>query len=304
VTRELVAEAGAATERLDVFLAARLGTSRSAAAKLLAAGAVSVNGAAERPSYLVAAGDRVVVEGGRTSGDGPPAAEPPQLPVVYEDPDIIVIDKPAGLAAHPGAGHPAGRPTVADFARPRTTDPDPARPGIVHRLDRDTSGLMIIAKTLAAQAAMQQQFRDHAVRKNYMLLAAGRVSPPEAVIKLPIGRDPARPLRRAVVSGGRPAVTRYRTLADYSGYSLIEARPETGRTHQLRVHFAAIGHPIAGDRTYGAPAVSAASRLGLNRQFLHATALQFTAPSGAKLSLHSPLPPDLAAAVKTLEGDR
>jgi 23S rRNA pseudouridine1911/1915/1917 synthase len=297
VTRALTVAEGAAAERLDVYLAARLGASRSHVARLLKIGAVRVNGVPSRPSYLVQPGDQLTVEAGEPAAAAAAPRPVPDLPVVYEDADVTVIDKPAGLAAHPGAGIPASEPTVADFARTRTTDPDPERPGIVHRLDRDTSGLMIIARTPEAKAYLQQQFREHHVHKTYTLLATGRVEPAEAVIRLPLDRDPAHPLRRAVVPGGRAAVTRYRTLAAYPGYTLIEARPETGRTHQLRIHFAALGHPIAGDRLYG----STPSSLGLKRQFLHATALEFTAPSSHTLTLTSPLPSDLKTVVNHLE---
>jgi 23S rRNA pseudouridine1911/1915/1917 synthase len=301
VSRELVVDAGAATERLDVFLAAALGESRSRVTRRLKAGDVTMGGVPARPSYLIQPGDRIVVAAEESS---PPALRPvPDLPVVYEDADLLVIDKPAGLAAHPGAGLKPTAPTVAEFARGRTTDPDSERPGIVHRLDQDTSGLMIIAKTPAAKTYLQQAFHDHAVHKTYLLLAVGRLDPPQAVIKLPLDRDPAHPLRRAVVPTGRPAVTRYRTIADYPGFSLVEARPETGRTHQLRVHFAALGHPIAGDKIYGVVKNRAAQPLKLRRQFLHAAGLEFTTPTGAHINVHSPLPPDLAGVVQTL-GER
>jgi 23S rRNA pseudouridine1911/1915/1917 synthase len=216
----------------------------------------------------------------------------PDLPVVYEDRDIMVIDKPAGISVHGGNGL-IEQPTVADFARQYTTDPDPERPGVVHRLDKDTSGLLVLAKNVAAKEYMQQQWQNHAVAKTYLLLAVGRVKPEEAVIRLPIGRAAGRPTLRAVTPGGKAAVTNYKLLAAYPGFSYIEARPETGRTHQLRVHFAAIGHPVAGDVQYGV----AARPLSLARQFLHAASLSFTAPSGRQLTLTSELPPDLRAAL-------
>jgi 23S rRNA pseudouridine1911/1915/1917 synthase len=291
--RELSVDDRAATERLDVFLAAKLQVSRSRAHKFIQAGAVQVNGEPTRPSYEVTAGDAVAVDLPEDTHAAMPA---PELPVVYEDDDIVVVDKPAGLTVHPGSGT-RGEATLADFARAHTTDPDPERPGIIHRLDRDTSGLLVIAKTSAAKTAMQRQFALHTVRKTYTLLAAGRIEPAEAVIRLPLGRNPARPLQRSVVPGGREAVTRYRTLANYPGFTLVEASPETGRTHQIRVHLAAIGHPVAGDITYGSPK----RPLGLARQFLHATALEFDAPSGQHISLTSPLPPDLAQVLHRLD---
>lgn len=288
----LTVAAGAANERLDVYLAGELNSSRAQAAKLLRAGLVQVNGAAERASYSVQEGDRIEV----AEAPAPAAAEAPELPVIYEDDDLLVIDKPAGLAVHPGAASHATA-TVADFARPRTTDTDPERPGIIHRLDRDTSGILIIAKHAAAKTHMQAQFKQRLVHKTYQLLAVGRVEQEEAVIRLPISRDPAKPLQQAVQSGGREAETAYEVGRWYTGYTHVVAKPHTGRTHQLRVHFAALGHPVAGDIVYGPPK----RPLGLKRQFLHASDIEFTAPSGQKITLHSDLPGDLAAVLAGLE---
>lgn len=289
----LTADEGAASERLDVYLASALDFSRSHAHRLIQAGAVQVNGAPTRPSYQMAPGDQVAVDEPQTQPVEVPA---PDLPVVYEDDDILVVDKPAGLSAHSGSGT-HGRATLADFARAHTSDPDPERPGIVHRLDRDTSGLMVIAKTSEAKAAMQRQFAARSVHKTYTLLVVGRLDPDAAVIRLPLDRDPVKPLRRAVIPGGREAITRYRTLANFPGYTLAEAYPETGRTHQIRVHLAAVGHPVTGDTTYGPPL----RPHGLGRQFLHASALEFDAPSGRHISLTSPLPPDLQKVLLALE---
>ena len=286
-------EPGAAGQRLDVYLAAVSGLARSQVQRRIQRGLVAINGRPERSSYQTQAGDVVLL-----SEETAAAAieTPPNLPIVYEDDDILVVNKPAGLAVHSGAGLvPA--PTVADFARPRTSDPDTERPGIIHRLDRDTSGLLIIAKTSAAKIFMQAAFKAHKIHKTYTLLAVGRVDPEAATIRLPIGRNHAHPLLQAVVAGGREAITAYKTEAYFPGYTLIEAKPQTGRTHQLRVHFAALGHPIAGDTSYGAPK----RQLGLKRQFLHATALEFDAPSGNHIELASPLPSDLAQVLANLE---
>jgi 23S rRNA pseudouridine1911/1915/1917 synthase len=228
----------------------------------------------------------------------PVKATPPQLPIIYEDDDLLVINKPAGLTVHAGNTSDPGRaqPTVTTFMHGRTTDPDPDRPGIVHRLDRDTSGLLVLAKTPDAKAALQKQFRQRSVHKTYLLLTIGHPDPPAAEIQLPTGRHPSQPLKRAVVTSGRPSITRYRTLETFSGFSLIQAKPETGRTHQLRVHFAAIGHPVAGDTTYGPPK----RPLHLKRQFLHAAEIEFITPSGRSLHLFAELPPDLQAVLARL----
>ncbi len=294
MTKRLIISARAALQRLDVYLAAELGLTRSQAQALIKRQAVTVNDLHERPSYQVQAGDHLTVDQSEPSSPSRPAA--PDLPIIYQDDDLLVIDKPAGLATHPGAGSKSVA-TVADFALLHTTDPDPDRPGIVHRLDRDTSGLLIIAKTAAAKAALQDQFRHHTIRKTYTLLVTGRPQSDQAVIDLPLGRDSANPLRQAVTPAGRSASTSYNVVATYPGYSLIEARPTTGRTHQLRVHFAHLGHAIAGDTTYG----PVRRPLGLQRQFLHAAALDFIAPSGTHLQLTSPLPADLAAVLRSLE---
>jgi 23S rRNA pseudouridine1911/1915/1917 synthase len=292
--RDLTITEGAAGERLDLFLSEALTRTRSQIQRLIRNGNVTVNGKVQKAGYMLVAKDLVTMDWPVTA---PAAIETPDLPVLYEDDDILVIDKPAGLAVHHGAGSVA-EATVADFARAHSQDPDPDRPGIVHRLDRDTSGLLIIAKSAQSKLFMQHEFSARKVHKTYLMLAQGRVLPPDAVIRLPLDRDPSKPLRRAVVSGGRESVTRYRTLANFDGYTLIEAKPETGRTHQLRVHFAAIGHPVAGDTTYGL----SERPLGLTRQFLHAAALEFTAPNGQTVNMASPLPVDLEQVLTDLGG--
>ncbi len=278
-----------------MWVAAQLGVTRSQLQRWCRAGLVTIGDAPVRPGQLLRAGETInVAVPEKLIANVPPL----NLPVLYEDADMLVVDKPAGISVHRGAGH-ENEATVADFARLHTTDPDPDRPGIVHRLDRDTSGLLVIAKSAAAKAALQEQWQRHQVQKTYQLLAVGRVEPATATIRLPVGRDIANPLRRRVYSGGKLAVTRYRTLANYPGYTLVEARPETGRTHQLRVHFAALGHPIVGDTLYSAPR----RPLGLQRQFLHATGLELKNLAGEQLELMSPLPPDLTAILKTLQNN-
>lgn len=285
---------GAAEKRLDVYLAANLGITRNRAQKLIE-DSVTVNGVHARPSYLLSRTD--IIEVIEKAAEDKTAIEPPKLTVVYEDADILVVDKPADLAVHAGNGRP-GEPTLADFARLHTSDPDPDRPGIVHRLDRDTSGLLVIAKTQAAKKYMQEQFASRTIKKTYTLLTIGTVNPPEAVIRLPLDRDKAHPTKRAVVSNGREAITSYVALENYPGYTLVKASPQTGRTHQIRVHFAALGHPVAGDTVYG----QTKRPLGLPRHFLHASTLVFKTPSGEEVSLESPLPPDLQQFLNKLRG--
>lgn len=292
MTRRFTAKQGATLGRLDVYLAAVTGEPRSALQRLIKADLVTINGLPQRGSYKVVSGDKIEIL------DPPPAEPEPftlKLPILYKDDDVVIIDKPAGLSVHPGNGRQT-EATVASFAKTITTDIDGDRPGIVHRLDRDTSGVLVIARSTAAKLFLQNEWQSHRVAKTYQLLTIGGVRPVEATIDLPIGRDPSRPTRRRVMPGGRASKTRYKVLADYIGYTLVEAYPETGRTHQLRVHFAATGHPVAGDTTYGTPK----RVLGLKRQFLHASSLSIIVPSGKTVTVSSPLPPDLQAVIDKL----
>ncbi len=285
MSRTLSVRQGVAPGRLDVYLATATGEPRSALQRLIKADLVSVNGQVQRGSYKVAPGD--VIE---TCDPPPPVPEPftLKLPVLYQDDDVVIVDKPAGLSVHPGNGRQT-EATVATFAKTVTTDIDGDRPGIVHRLDRDTSGVLVIARSTAAKLFLQNEWQSKRVAKTYQLLTVGSVRPLEATINLPLDRDPSRPTRRRVMPSGRPAKTRYKVMEDYPGYTLVEAYPDTGRTHQLRVHFAAVGHHIAGDTTYGTPK----RVLGLKRQFLHASGLKIIVPSGKTVTVESQLPPDL-----------
>ncbi len=214
------------------------------------------------------------------------------LTVVHEDDDLLVVDKPAGMPVHPGAGHPDSTLVNAALG----LDPSigavggAMRPGLVHRLDKDTSGLIMIAKTDRAHASLTDQLRNRTVNKGYLALVVGSLRPAEAVIDAPIGRDPNHRKKMAIVQDGRPASTRYKTIAAYRGYTYADVRPKTGRTHQIRVHLASVGHPVVGDALYD----RADPRVG--RQFLHAACLEFDHPtSGERLSLKSPLPSELQA---------
>ncbi|MEE8362691.1 MAG: RluA family pseudouridine synthase [Dehalococcoidia bacterium] len=285
--------------RLDVFLAARLDRlSRSAAQKLVRAGSVTVDGeVVTRPSHSVPAGSSVVVDVPDRDDSPPPVAVPQRFDIRLEDEHLLVVDKPAGLTVHPGAGH--DRDTLVNgllALRPEIASVGVAeRPGIVHRLDRETSGLLVVAKTEAAYTALSQAIRDRTVAREYTALVRGRVEPVAGVVDAPLGRDPRSRRRQAVVTGGRAARTRYRVAEYFRATSLLDVALETGRTHQIRVHMASLGHPVCGDRTYGRAWPGPG---GLERQFLHAHRLSFTHPvTGEPVEVTSALPDDLAASL-------
>ena len=285
--------------RLDQFLVGRHpGLTRAQLQKLISVGHVTLNGVPVRASQRVKSGDLV-------SLTIPPPREvaivPQSLPLhlVYQDTEIVVLDKPAGIPVHPGPGHPDR--TIVNGLLALCPDIQgiggEIRPGIVHRLDKDTSGLMMVAKTHAAHQSLSQQIKSRAVTKGYLALAVGKVGPSTGLIDAPIARDPRNRKRMAVVVGGREARTRYRTLEYPPGHSLIEVFLETGRTHQVRVHLAYLGNPLHGDDVYGR-----ASNL-LSRQFLHAHHLGFAHPaSGEELEFDSPLPTDLKDVLTQLAG--
>jgi len=284
--------------RLDVALAARpeIG-SRSAAARLIDARQVTVDGEARPKRHRLKAGERVVVEVAHTdpsaedleAGAGVPYA------IAYEDEHLIVVDKPAGVVVHPAPGHPTG--TLAQALGRRAAGGAEAwRPGIVHRLDRDTSGLLVVAKSERVHRTLQEAIRERSVHREYIALIDGHPASRSGTIDAAIGRDRAR---RTIVSTRtdrpRGARTHFRELEALPRSTLVEARLETGRTHQVRAHFAAIGHPVVGDAAYGG---EARDRLGLARQFLHSARLAFSHPAtGAAVERHSPLPADLSAAL-------
>lgn len=291
----IVAEGG---ERLDKYLAQALPAySRSALQKLIADRAIRVNGAPAKPAQRVEAGDVIV---GFLPTLEAEELRPEQIPldIVYEDADLLVINKPAGMVVHPAAGHEHGTLVNAVLAHvPELAQVGGERPGIVHRLDRDTSGLIIVAKSAKALADLQNQFRQRRVEKVYLALLEGALQPPQGVVEAPIGRDPRHRQRMAVVTEGRPARTHYRVQEYLGSYTLVEARPETGRTHQIRVHLAAIGHPVVGDPIYG----RRRHGLPLTRQFLHAWRLTFVLPSsGMRRTFATPLPADLQRVLQQL----
>ena len=288
-------------ERVDAALARMFGLSRSKAAALVAAGQVLADGRLPAKSDPVSAGSLLEVT------LPPPRAAPeprpvPGLEVVYEDSDIVVVDKPAGVAAHPTPGWSG--PTVLEgllgAGHTIATSGAAERQGIVHRLDANTTGLMIVAKSEHAYSALKRAFRERAVEKGYHALVQGHPDPLRGTVDAPIDRHPAGDGRFAVVTGGRPSVTHYDTIEAFPAASLLDIRLETGRTHQIRVHMAAIRHPCVGDRLYGADPVLA-ERLGLTRQWLHANRLALRHPAdGRRVEFVAGYPDDLAHAVAVL----
>ena len=281
--------------RLDHYLAGlELGLTRSRLRQLIVEGRVVVNGVAVKPAHRVRSGDRVLVS---VPPPRPSVAVPQDIPlaVVYQDTDLVVIDKPAGLAVHPGPGHPDQ--TLVNGLLALCPDIQgiggEIRPGIVHRLDKDTSGLMIAAKNEAAHHDLSRQIKDRAVRKGYLALVEGLPSTDVGVIDVPVGRDPRRRTRMAVTAGGRESRTGYRLIEQAGRYSLLELQLHTGRTHQARVHLAWLGHPLLGDAVYGRRSPL------LPRHFLHAHRLAFAHPAtGEPLEFNSALPDDLVAALE------
>jgi 23S rRNA pseudouridine1911/1915/1917 synthase len=286
--------------RLDKYVGEECSElSRTYAQKLITDGHITVNGRVVKASCKLSIGDRVDIAVPPLA-PSPLSSEAIPLDIIYEDDDLLVVDKPAGLTVHPAPGHPSHTlvnailshlPGLADIG-------DSLRPGIVHRLDKDTSGVMVVAKNEPARLDLARQFEVHSVAKTYQALIKGQLTPESGIIEAPIGRDPRNRKRMAVVTEGRPARTQYDVVCYIDNYTLLEVRTETGRTHQIRVHLAAIGYPVVGDTTYGTK-----SDL-LSRQFLHACRLGFTLPSNGKyVEFISDLPSDLAKALETLNRD-
>ncbi len=300
-----------AGERIDAFLARSVpDLSRTLAVQLIASGHVRLNGRTPRKSEKTAAGDEIEVE---LPEPIPSALEPEamNLHILHEDSDLLVIDKPAGLVVHPAAGHRGG--TLVHGLLHQVKDLSGIggvlRPGIVHRLDKDTSGLMLVAKHDAAHRALSAALKRREVRRAYLAAAWGHLTRDALTVDAPIARSPNYRQRMAVVEGGRNAITHFRRLERWRGADLLRVELETGRTHQIRVHLLHIGHPVVGDQTYapnavrglGGPAHNWSKELGrrVPRQFLHAAELAFTHPtSGTAMKFDSPLPDDLAGAAE------
>ena len=284
--------------RLDKYVGEKCPQlSRTYAQRLITDGHITVNDRAAKPSLRLSIGDRLRVVIPPT----PPSSLSPEaipLNIVYEDDDFLVVDKPAGLVVHPAPGHPSHTlvnavlshfPNLADIS-------DSLRPGVVHRLDKDTSGVMLVAKNRTAQLNLSDQFKAHSVVKAYLVLVKGQLTPEQGVIEAPMGRDPRNRKRMAVVANGREARTEYRVIKYIGNYTLLEVMPATGRTHQIRVHLSAIGYPVVGDKVYGVKSPY------LSRQFMHASRLGFKHPStGEYVEFTSELPQDLEPALKDIE---
>ena len=300
MTRELTAATEHAGVRLDAFLSADGALTRSQAARLIAEGRVRVNGKPAAKSARLSGGETVTV-------DVPQLRETALLPqdipldVVYEDDDVIVVNKPTGLVVHPAPGHPDG--TLVNALLHHCGDSlsgigGEKRPGIVHRIDRDTSGLIIAAKNDAAHLALSAQLKDHSLSRTYECLVTGNMKQDSGTVDAPIGRSSADRKKMAVVPTGRRAVTHWEVVARYPGVTHLRCRLETGRTHQIRVHMAYIGHPILGDTVYGAKKPVP----GLTGQCLHAAGLRFIHPrTGESVELHCPLPPEFTAMLQKLQ---
>jgi 23S rRNA pseudouridine1911/1915/1917 synthase len=291
--------------RMDQAVSRLFGLSRTAAAALVEAGDAVVDGRSAAKSEKVTAGSWLDITLPPAPGGAPTgieAAEVEGLRVVYADADIVVVDKPVGVAAHPSPGWTG--PTVlsglAALGQTVSTSGAAERQGVVHRLDVGTTGVMVVAKSEAAYSVLKRAFRDRTVDKRYHAVVQGQLDPLRGTVDAPIDRHPTADYKWAVVSGGRPSITHYETVEAFPSGSLVDVRLETGRTHQIRVHFAALRHPCVGDLTYGADPKLAA-RLGLSRQWLHAVRLSFAHPrTGEAVTFDSPYPDDLAHALAVL----
>lgn len=311
-THSYSATGGDVRTRLDVFLAERCPElTRSAVKNLLEKGLVLVNGSSAKAGYRLHDGDRVDVEVPQAD-TSELAGEDIPLDILYEDSEIIIINKPSGLVVHPGAGVRCGTlvNALAHHTRELSSVGGPQRPGIVHRLDKDTTGVLAVAKNDASHASLALQFKEHSTTRRYVALVWGIVKDDEGEIDLPLGRDVTHRKKISIrTRKSRHALTRYRVLSRYSFMSLVELTPLTGRTHQLRVHLAAINHPVAGDPLYcrrkppqamPKPVVDALK--AIKRQLLHAETLGIRHPAtGEYMEFSAPMPPDMAAVVDALE---
>jgi 23S rRNA pseudouridine1911/1915/1917 synthase len=293
------------TGRVDRFVADATGLSRSHVQKLISDGRLTIDGIAVRANTPAPAGSELRLDVPAPQALDLAPAPDISLDIVYEDDDLLIVDKPAGLVVHPSPGHHDGDTLVnALLARAGGSEyggiAGVARPGIVHRLDRDTSGLLMVAKHDAAQRSLMTQLKARRIRKTYLALVAGSVAAAVGRIEAPVGRDPKHRTRMAVVSDGRPSTTGYRVRERFTGWTLLGLDLVTGRTHQIRVHLDAIGHPVAGDPVYGT-GTSRRGPDGLGRLFLHAWKLELAAPGdGHLIRATAPLPAELETVLDRL----
>jgi 23S rRNA pseudouridine1911/1915/1917 synthase len=299
--RELPAPADAAGARLDAFLAGLVG-SRARAQRLIEAGAVRVDGVRRPKRHRLGGGERIAVDDGAAGDAAPvPAVAGAPYTIAHADAHLLVVDKPAGVVVHPGRGHLQGTLSQALAAEQGATGGDRDRPGIVHRLDRDTSGLLVVARSPGVHRVLQRRLASRRIRREYLALVEGRPVARTGTIDAPIGRDRRARTRMSIDSDApRAARTDFEVVAALAGTTLLRVRLQTGRTHQIRVHLQAIGHPVVGDPEYGGQGLE----LGLERQFLHAARLAFAHPvHGTAIDVRSPLPDDLRAALRRAGGD-
>ncbi len=289
--------------RLDRYVAGKMtDLSRTYLQTLIDEGHVLVDGQSRRAAFKITPGQHVTVAIPETTDVEIEAQDLP-LEVLYDDADVVVIDKPPGLVVHPAPGHPRGTLVNALLYHfPEISIAGSTRPGIVHRLDKDTSGVMIVAKTDRAQTSLVEQWQGRSVAKRYVALVSGLIEEQEATIDAPIGRDPANRLRMAAVRSGKDAISHFTVERRYRDATLLDVRIETGRTHQIRVHLAMIGAPVLGDRLYSTPKSRAVtSDYGVGRHFLHAAALTVDLPSGERTTFEAPLAVDLVAILEGLD---
>jgi 23S rRNA pseudouridine1911/1915/1917 synthase len=292
-TESFKVEPAEAGQRLDRLAALRLGVSRSLVQRLIGEGNLLVDGEEASPSFKVRDGQLIET---RLPEEGPESEDFP-VPVVFEDEHVLVVDKPAGLVVHPGAGNPSGTLVNALLRKGIAGGGDPSRPGIVHRLDRDTSGLMVLAKGEPAYSRLVEMMSARHVERVYRTVVVGDGLPETGTIDSPVGRDPDNPTLMAA-GVGKPAITHFEVLAEAAGHTMLRVRLETGRTHQIRVHLSAIGYPVYADPVYGSPVPD-------SRLWLHAEQLTFQHPvTGQAQEFHSEIPADLRGFAIALEDGR